>query len=447
MPPVLLDLPAPAPPTGLYARVLDPMALDDLGFERDSVACAMLLPAEPDTDASIEALFSVREKAGRAAVAAGGFCACEAASQLDARPLLPQCFDRATRSNCEVEELIPAVEAALEPVYTALATSKPPLVHWRLVGKLDRPGWFVRQQSLLAERHDGGSSIFVKGQAVPRRGNGALLKGLLEEENVVAVARQNSGLAVLVVREIGKTLVLDHFAHPAVSGQALPILPYIDNAALGRYRSLLAKPTQTRKLRLQPGKGNMLEVDFSHLETFDAAISSGAVLAGLKPAGPRVVPDRSVELVAAQAPFGKQGQQLDVRIELTGVGTQWAQLLTSSDLLPGLDSLELAPVEALPEAGSKLPFLVAGTPLEQDVVYGLEQVPTLMETIESRYPGAVGGTGRAWSFTMPLSDLSEVLSESARFKGLRSAFAEREYAVEVTVASEGDALVATIAPK
>ena len=48
---------------------------------------------------------------------------------------------------------------------------------------------------------------------------------------------------------------------------------------------------------------------------------------------------------------------------------------------------------------------------------------------------------------MPLSDLSEVLSESARFNGLRSAFAEREYSVEVTVASEGDALVATIAPK
>jgi len=447
MPPVLLDLPAPAPPTGLYARVLDPMALDDLGFERDSVACAMLLPAERDTDASIEALFSVRSKAGRAAVSAGGFCACEAASQLDARPLLPQCFDRATRSNCEVEELIPAVEAALEPVYAALATTRPPLVHWRLVGKLDRPGWFVRQQSLLAERHDGGSSIFAKGQAVPRRGNGALLKALLEEDDVVAVARQNSGLAVLVVREIGKTLVMDHFAYPAVSGQALPILPYIDNAAIGRYRSLLAKPTETRKLRLQPGKGNMLEVDFSHLETFDTAISSGAVLAGMNPASPRIVPERAVELVAAQAPFGKQGQQLDVRIELTSVGTQWAQLLTSSDLLPGLDSLELVPVEGLPETGTKLPFLVAGTALEEDVVYGLEQVPTLMDDVESRYPGSIGGTGRAWSFTMPLSNLSEVVSESARFKGLRSAFAEREYAVEVTVTSEGDALLATVAPK
>ncbi|MBV1857887.1 MAG: hypothetical protein KUG77_05700, partial [Nannocystaceae bacterium] len=76
MPPVLLDVPAPEPPRGLYARMLDPMALDDLGFERDSVACAMLLPAEPDIGGSIDALMSVRAKAGRAAVSAGGFCAC-----------------------------------------------------------------------------------------------------------------------------------------------------------------------------------------------------------------------------------------------------------------------------------------------------------------------------------------------------------------------------------
>lgn len=445
MPPVLLDLPAPEPPTGLYARVLDPMALDDLGFERDAVACAMLLPTEPDTDATVEALFSARAKAGRAAVSAGGFCACEAASELEARALLPQCSDRPTRSRCKVEELLPAVEAALEPVYAALAQARPPLVHWRLVGKSDRPGWFVRQQALLAERHDGGSSIFVRGQAVPRRGNGALLKALLAEDDVVAVARQNSGLGLLVVREVGKTLVLDHFSYPAVSGQAVPVIPYIDNAAIGRYRSLLAKPTQTRKLRLDPSKGNMVEVDFSHLETLDDALSSGATLAGVRPAGARIVPDRRVELVAAQAPFGKQGQQLDARIELTSVGAQWAELLTTSDLLPGLSSLELADVEALPEAQSELPLWVAGTALERNVVFGLEQVPSFMDDVESRYPGAVGGTGRAWNFTMPLSDLSEVVSDTARFRGLRSMFAEREYAVEVTV--DGDALVATVAPK
>ncbi|MBV1858944.1 MAG: hypothetical protein KUG77_11075, partial [Nannocystaceae bacterium] len=386
-------------------------------------------------------------KAGRAAVSAGGFCACEAASQLDARPLLPQCFDRPTQFRCDVEVLMPAVEAALEPVYVALAATKPPLVHWRLVGTLDRPGWFVRQRALLAERHDGGSSIFVKGQAVPARGNGPLLKDLLSEPDVVAVARQNSGLAVLVVREAGKLLVLDHFSYPAVSGPLTQVLPYIDNAAIGRYRALLAKPTETRKLRLQPGKGNMVEVDFSLLETFDRALSTGAALAGLNPPKPRTVPERRIELVAAQAPFGKQGQQLDVRIELTSTGTQWAQLLTSSDLLPGLGSLELTPIEALAEGGSKLPFLVAGTPLERDVIYGLEQVPAFMGDLESRYPGSIAGTARDWSFTMPMSDLSELVSESARFKGLRSAFAEREYTAEVTVVSEGDALVATIAPK
>ncbi len=447
MPPVLLDLPAPAPPTGMYARVLDPMALDDLGFERDSVACALLLPAEPDTDQTVEALLSARAKAGREAVSLGGLCACEAASVLDARALLPQCVDRPTRANCKLDGLVAPVEAALEPVYAALAQVRPPLVHWRLVGKLDRPGWFVRQQSVVAERHDGGSSVFVKGQAVPKRGNGALLKALLDEDDVVAVARQNSGLAVLVVREIGKTLVLDHFSYPAVGGQVVPLLPYIDNAAVGRYLSLLAKPTETRKLSLDPSKGNLVEVDLSHLETFDAAISSGAALAGMKPLDPRAVPDRRIERVAAQAPFGKQGLQLEVRIELTDTGTQWAQLLTSSDLSSGLDTLELAAVQALPPTGSKLPFLVAGTPFEQDVVYGLEQVPALMAEVESRYPSSVAGTARAWDFTMPLSDMSEFITDEARFEGLRSAFAERAYSAQVTVADQGDVLVATVAPK
>lgn len=213
MPPVMLDLPAPEAPTGLYARRMDPMALDDLGFQRDTVACALLLPVDDGSAEANRTLLDARRTAAKAAGELAGMCACEAASQLGARPLLDNCVDRPTRPNCKVEEQLPAMEAVLAPVYTALADTKPPLLHWRLVGKFDRAGWFARQQSTLIERHEGGSTVYERGEAVPKRGNGPLIDALLDEKDVVAVVRQNSGQALLVLREIDKTLVLDHFAY------------------------------------------------------------------------------------------------------------------------------------------------------------------------------------------------------------------------------------------
>ena len=443
MPPVLQGLPVPAPPTGLFARRLDPMALDDLGFQRDTVACAMLLPPDTDASNSSRALAEARDEASRAAMDLAGRCACEAAARLEARELLPRCVDQPTRRNCNVDEQLQAMDEALAPVRAAIADTKAPLLHWRLVGKTDRPGWFERQQETLLERHEGGSTVFVKGQAVPGRGNGPLVEALLEEEGVVAVVRQNSGQALLVVRELGKTLVLDHFAYPGAGETLTPLLPFLDNASIGRYRALLAKPSETRKLRLEPGKGNLVEVDVTHLEAVDDALRGGAGFFDRTPGPARELPERRIELVTAQAPFGNQGRQLDARIELTDAGAQWAALLTSAELTPSLDALDLEPVEVEPPDDG-VPYVLAGSVFESSVVYGLEQVPAVMGAVEERYPGSVDGTARAWSFTMPLSNLDGVVAPEAGFLGLRTAFAERVYAVDVAVADR--ALQVTVQP-
>jgi len=42
MPAILLEVPAPALPTGLYARALDPVGLDEMGYQRDALVCAAL---------------------------------------------------------------------------------------------------------------------------------------------------------------------------------------------------------------------------------------------------------------------------------------------------------------------------------------------------------------------------------------------------------------------
>lgn len=446
MPPVLLDLPAPQVPTGLYARRMDPMALDDLGFQRDTVACAMLLPVDDGDAERNKALLKARRTAAAAAAEVAGMCACEAADKLGARALLSNCVDRPTRRKCDVDDELRAVEEILAPVYTALAETNAPMLHWRLVGKFDRAGWFARQQTTLIERHQGGSTVFERGEAVPVRGNGALVKALLEEDDVVAVVRQNSGQALLVVREIGKTLVLDHFAYFGVGDTLTPLLPYLDNASLPRYRSMLAKPTDTRKLRLEPSKGNLVEVDVSHLASIDAVLRRGADLYDAEVGRERELPERRIESVAIAAPFGKQGQQLVARVELTPEGTGWASLLTSSDLTPGLDALGLEPVE-LPAADSALPYPLAGTRFESSVVYGLEAMPALMDAIESRYPGAIQGTAKAWTFVMPLSNLDGLVDPDAGFTGLRTSFAERVYEVNVEVVEEGRALQVEVAPQ
>ncbi len=450
MPPGMLDLPGPIAPTGLYARLLDPMALDELGYQRDSVVCALLVPPTADDTragaSSVEALLEARAAAGQRAFRAAGPCSCEVASGIGARALVPQCVDRPTQARCNTDAIEAKVLEALEPVQEKLAETRPPLMHWRLVGKTDRPGWFARQQRVLIERHQGGSTIYVEGQAISGRDNGPLLEALLELDDVVAVARQNSGQAILVVRELGDTLVLDHFAHPAVGPKLQPLLPLIDNASVARYRALLAKPTETRKLSLPPGKGNMVEIDISLLENVDEAVTASAVLAGVEPAAERELPARMVERVAVQAPFGHKGQRIEARLELTAAGTQWASLLTNTDLMPGLDELAIEAVE-IPEVDSELPYVLAGTSLERSVVYGLEQVPELMSALEERYPASIGGTARAWSFTMPLSNMNEFVAESAGFSGLRTAFAERIHQIEVTVDDEGKTLSATVMPK
>ncbi len=450
MPPVMLDLPGPRPPTGLYARILDPMALDELGYQRDAVACAMLIPPEPEAIAvgasSVDALLEARVDVGRTLLRAVGPCACEVAAARGVRALLAPCVDRPTQAGCDAAAIETPVLEALAPVQALLEQTRPPLLHWRLVGETDRRGWFARQQRVLIERHEGGSTIYVKGQAVPVRDNGPLLDALLDEDDVVAVARQNSGQALLVVREVGKMLVLDHFAHPAVGATALPLLPLIDNASVDRYKALLAKPAETRTLALKPGAGNMIEIDVSRLEDVDDAIAASAALGGVEPVEARELPARKIERIDVQALFGHQGQRMEVKVELTPTGAAWASLLTNGDLMPGLQGLGLEPVE-LPVASQELPFVLAGTSFERSVVYGLEQVPEVMREVEERYASSVGGTARAWSFTMPPSNMNEFVSESAGFAGLRGAFSERIHQIEVTVEDGGKTLSATVAPQ
>jgi hypothetical protein len=105
MQPILLDLPVPPVPTGLFARQLDPMALNDMGYEREQPVCAALVRPAPErveaARADVMALLGEHSRAGVAVRARFGRCGCELARAAGIESLLATCRDEPYRRECE----------------------------------------------------------------------------------------------------------------------------------------------------------------------------------------------------------------------------------------------------------------------------------------------------------------------------------------------------------
>ena len=457
MPPVLLDLPVPYPPTGLYARQMDPVALDDLGFQRETVACAMLRVPTPEAinhaEEAVANLAETHRRASSDATRAGLRCTCEVADSIGLRALVFGCATQEAQPNCEVESRQAGVRDALQPVIEALRDTPPPVVHWRIAGKTDRANWFPEHESLLLPRHTGGSTFYVRGQAVPARKNYELVRELLEVEGVTAVVRQDGGKALVVVRELGKELIIDHFSHPAISNDRVPLLAALDNAHAEHYKALLEKPTERRSLVFEPQDGTMLEIDRPLLEEVDRLILSAAPLAGgyNLDRERRVEPTVLIDRVAIQAPYGKKGQVLKARIQLNADGQGWANTLQDEVLSPTLDELGLSgdPIvfEPDPNIPSDLPFVLRGAVTNEQLIQGFHGIPSLMRQIEMRHPNTVQGKASAWKFIMPPDDLESFVGEDGRAMGLRQGFFDRAYVVEMSFDQGREAITVEAKPK
>lgn len=415
MPPVLVDQWGPSVPTGLYARAMDPLALSELGFQRDALACATFeAPTEAeieDVRTSVAALSETYEDASREAIRAAGRCTCDTAEGLGLRDLIASCSERSTREDCEAGYREAELRTALAPLLAALEQTRLPLLHWRLAGETDREGWFLENLSELLSRHEGGSTVYRVGEAVPARGNFELIRGLLEEDDVVAVVRQDAGTALLVVREKGDMLVLDHFSYPAVSNRNRPLLAFLDNANLSEYVDRLKAPSSTRKPDLDPTRGNLVEVDRALLEEVDRMIAFGLPLAGATydpSAEKREGPDPMIDRVTVLAPFGNDGEVLVARLKLSGAGTQWAQTLTDAISTPTLEELSLSGEGPSFVAGApiEVPFVLRGTTTESFLFLGLHRFADWMARVEMNHPSTIQGNSVEWSFELPTADLA-----------------------------------------
>jgi len=410
MPPVLLDLPIPPVPTGLLARQLDPMALNDMGFEREQPVCAALLqpPSEQIEAARADTTTVLAEhsRVGAEVRARLGRCACEVARATSVESLLGPCHDEPYRPECEITEYqVDELRTLMEPLQSALASTPIPRLHWRLAGRTDRPGWLVERLVELLPRHLGGATAFQPGQAIPSRHNHVLIRRLLEVPGAIAVLRLDGGRAMLVARELDGALVLDLFAFPRVDPRLVPLLPFIDDARVDDLVDALVQPAAAWSPSLPLDDGNLVHLDRPALRAVDSLVLAMAPLAG-EAAAPRALPEPAtsplVDAITLQAEFGAKGKRLHAHLRLSDAGQQWAQTLSSTVLGPELEALGL-PLEPTPSQSLDLDldFVVHGRPPERLVLDGLAYAPSFLRSLEMHHPSSVGGHLDAWDVAFP----------------------------------------------
>lgn len=413
MPPVLLDLPVPAVPTGLLARQLDPMALDDMGFERDQPVCASLRrPTEPELDqarADVSSLLATYSATGSEVRGQLGRCACDVARAAGVEDMLAPCHGAPHRDACEpTPAQVVEVTRRVQPLREALAAHAVPRIHWRLAGRSDRPQWMVQRLVQLLPRHPGGITAYTEGEPIPSRHNHVLVRRLMDVPGVGAVLRLDGGRSVLVIRQLEGAQVLDLLSFPPVRPELLPLLPFIDEAQAERVVEALAQPARAWVPPLSPAKGNLVHLERAGMRAVDELLLRAAPLAG-ESRGPTSLPELEptplVDAVTVQADFGTKGRVLRARLELSAAGAQWAQTVGEGQLGPQLEALGL-PLEAPARAegvegveGVQLMFHRG--PTERLVLDGLWRMPGLLRSLEMLHPNTVQGTLTEWDVTLP----------------------------------------------
>lgn len=427
LPPLLDEVPSPAIPTGLFARGMDPVALDQLGYERERVVCATLLA--PDAarleaaSVAIDELLETRVELGKQARKLGR-CVCAHADVLDSRELVPGCIEQPVRQGCPADaEQLGALGELLAPLEAKLATTEIPRVHWRLFGRSDRPGRFVEYHEDLLDRHTGGAEVYSSRSALPPLAGFELVRGLLALEHVVAVVREDGNRALLVVREIGEQLIFDHFAYPDLLGagargvdvELLTMLPRIDDAQLAWYREALGPPAQAREPLFEPRDGYMVEIDRAALERVDASLIVAARFAGQiyeEARETRVQPPLLVDRFAHQVPYGTKGLVLHARARLTDQGRQWldgAGELSAVEALMGLAHVDVQPeFQPATELGVARLFLLRGRPIDHLLFAGANALPRVLHEIEASAPGSIDGDIDDFTIALPSGPLPGV---------------------------------------
>ena len=459
------EIPSPALPTGLYARTMDPIALDQLGYERDRVVCATLqAPDASELEAALGGIAKLHAQRRELLKSTRklGVCRCEYAEALHVRALVPGCLDKPSKRNCELEpEQLQSLQDQLAPFQATLASTEVPRTHWRLFGRTDRAGRFVARQDELIARHRGGSEVFTAAHRLPPQPGTKLLAGLLALDHVVAVVRQDGGRGLLVVREIEDQLILDHFAYPdwysdgltRIDPELHALLAHAEDAQLARYRAALEPPSQRRELLMDPRKGYMVELDHAALERVDRALLTAARYVELEydeALEQRELPPLMIDRVAHQVPYGTEGEVLRARMRLSEHGREWLASVSGQTVLeavPALGNADLVPSFQASEPRFAGLFVLRGQPIEQALFAGPSGVPKLLLAVASVDARAIDGEIDEFEVALPSGPLPGELPSRAGLQLLRERLSITAHTLEVELVDGGHTLALELAPR
>lgn len=454
LPPLLREIPHPQPASGLYSRGIDPIALFDLGFASDRPACAVLIP-EPHTVEDVlearDSLTAVRRAWESADKNAGelGSCACEVARAEGRRELLRQCERTSTKRGCEVTAAQRGrLRTILEPLEQAIEGATVPRVHWRLVGITDRPGWFGEHLPTILPRHPGGSDVYLKGSPVPEQLNSELVTHLLGRDDVTVVVRQDSGRSLLVVREVGKSLILDHFAYPTVGPEIQPLVGPLDNAGIEAFDEALEKPSSSRSVQFNPRKGSILELDEGLLSLVDDGVEAATALDSRPYLGADETWDRPPPLlsrISLSIPYGKEGEVVEFHGTYTAQGATMASGLGDEPISVTLDEFAVSSEPPTFElAGEDPGFVFRGQPIQTILFDGLHRLPWLLATIERNRPSTVEGSSKELEVSFPSGPLPGEMETAPGLGPLRERLSKRRH--RLTIEFGANTLQGELAP-
>jgi hypothetical protein len=271
--------------------------------------------------------------------------------------------------------------------------------------------------------HDGGSEVFLRGAPVPSRGNAHTLEVLLEQPGVVAVVRQDSGRALLVVRELGDSLVFDHFAYPGVDPEVVPLLPWIDDAQVEARVAALALPERKVRPLLDPREGTLVELDRVLLDRVDR----GAIaLSHLRDRPYREKGEVNVaapaifDRVAVAVPFGHDGRRARLRGRLGLEGTSWLAPASQGQLSEHLRVLSESDVEPQFEFASADPgFVLRGKDIDIVWFRGGPAFAHLLGALEQAASSNVQGSIDSFAIEIPSGPLPSELGVRGKLGEVR----------------------------
>ncbi len=453
MPPILLELPHPPPPEGMYVRSFDPVALTDLGYQRDTVVCAALQSPSPgqlvDADKDLLELRRVRDEVSESARKLGE-CACDTAAHIGRKALIQGCMDQKTNHSCRVDRAsIEKMEQTLAPLEVALAEVDLPVLHWRLFGISDRPGWFVDRFTKLVGRYEGGSTIYGREEPVAEDVAHALTRALLAEPDVVAVVRQDGGRAHLVVRELPRgRLVFDYFRYAVDDLEAVQLMGSISASDLDVFRQAMKPPEQAVRPELDPRDGPLIVMDLNNLERVDQMLSlharfdtRGYDLQGEVRERPLPLVDRA----EIQVPFGHDGEKLDGRFRLSAEGSAWMAAVRDMPLPAAAEDLRLDPAPPRFEPSPNPPdYVLRGTPVDHVWFLGVHGLAEVFDAMEREHPGKLEGTPAKLQLPIPSGPMPMDLGTREGLRPLRERLSKRSH--ELTVAEDGGWLTVILDP-